>query len=332
MRVELLERAGASGSTIVDAVEFEPGDFEDGVAWPGVRMILGKPGVHATEFTTVPASYVYSTKRGQHWKLEDVTDPLAASGSLMSNGKVVWRGTPPTWIGRNRKVFDAARLHAHLSLSETRGNPARRSKLWMLQTVRVPRTHPDVVAHGTEGAVAVAERRKVTRAAPTKAERTDKNYISFEQFAPDFATREYRALKTPRNAPKDRAVLMISAVVKPAVAHAKVTRSTRRDRGGRGKSTTVVYLGQGFQVVLHVTPKQAATMPTTATLASLAAKYAPSEKPRASVANVRLISYPRARAGAAAAKSKTAVCSKTAKAARRNPRGRAKRGSLVFWV
>lgn len=338
--IKLYDRRGAGGTMIVDAVDLTNDEHRHGDRAFGMRVILGRPGRSAQDFTATPVWYDYAPRspRGP-WTpdLEDATD--AASGSLMSTGKVIWRGAGrgPDWARTQTRLFDAAKLHAQMAETEARANPARGRKLWMLQTVRVPRTHPDVVAHGTEGAVAVAKRRKVVWAKPTKGDRTDKNYISFEQFAPGLATREYRSLKTPPNAPKDRAVLMVSAVVKPAVTNAKLRRVTIFKDGGRGKSVTAVYEGPRFWVVVHVTPKQAQTLPKTATLAELAAKYAPGHKPQASLANVRLATTLGGGAEKGRAKTKPTRVKKTAKdakkpAARRNPRGKKSKRPLAFWI
>ncbi len=321
--IKVFDRNGAGGSVIVDALSLS-GTYAPGERAFGMRMILGRNGRTGRDFTAVPTWYDYapSAPRGP-WlpDLADATD--AASGSLMATGQVIWRDAKrgPGWSHKLGNLFDAAKLHAQMAETEARANPARGRKLWMLESVRVPRTHPDVVAHGKVGAAEVATRRRAFVLTPETQSRY-KNYIVFRQFDPKHATREYRTLT--RNG-----VQMVSAVVKATTANAplKLIGTSVRAGTNRGKPVLAVYRGPGgIHAVAFVTKGQLPTLPDTATLASLAAKYGGTHKAGATLSGVRLVRVvPRVERAS------------KPKSPRRNPRPAARRAAparrtLAFWV
>jgi len=275
--IRTFETKGAGGSLILDAVKV--GHLRQDYA-PGMRMVVATRGDDAGEFTVADATY---ERVGGGWAVKGLHSK-AASGRTYGEGAAIWLAPRhrPAWV--NDQVFRALQVHAQAALGEVRTNPGRARKIWMLQAVRVPRTHRDVVAHGKVGAAEVAARRRAFVLTP-KGDSRYKNFVVFEQFDPKFATREYRTVT--RNGVQNVSAVLDAKVVRAAL---KLVGTSEREGTNRGKPVLAVYRGpRGVYAVAFVTRAQKIHLPDATTFASLAAQYGGARKAGTTVSGVRLV-------------------------------------------
>ena len=132
----------------------------------------------------------------------------------------------------------------------------------LVQSVMVPKSHPDVKREGIRGAIAVAARHGVHGVKPHDS----KNYYKFRSIDPKSVEKDsYLSLRMPSG------VLIISARLKPAIARQSVRSASKHcESGGRKRLRCgTKYVGKAIGVNVRMTEAEMDRAPQVTSIAEL---------------------------------------------------------------